>query len=289
MNFQASSLIIFLSILTILIQFATYNFFESILILWGVSILISIVCCHILQEQTNTYETCFQFSLLTVFISLIIIIMSFYGNTQNFLPFSGPMLGIAIINWLIPLLHCFIRYMVDYGTRMEDFIGFYRNMSILFLLFYIAWIISIYFVKNSYTWAYPMSTGTYNFMPFNIISTQIEDFIYGFIPLSELVTYLLSRILTFLPYGFYITLLLRNQPRLPRILTLLLLPFVIEVIQFFLIPEYCDIDDLFYGFIGGNIGSLCYYLMNIVFRLFSGKDFLKKDTEYRFSNSNLHF
>ncbi|HWT74498.1 MAG TPA: hypothetical protein VN258_07230, partial [Mobilitalea sp.] len=216
MNIQASSLIILLSVLTILVQFTAYYFIEANYIIWGAACIITIVCCHILQEETSTYEACFQYSFLTLFISLVILVVTYFGNVQDFLPYSSIMLGIAVINWFLPLLHCFIRYMLEYGTKVDDFNEFYRNTSILFLVIYLSVIFYGAFVKNSFPWAYPLTYDTYNLMPFGILSTQIEDYLYGNIPLSDIITYLLSRTLVFLPYGFYITLLLRRQARLAR-------------------------------------------------------------------------
>jgi glycopeptide antibiotics resistance protein len=134
-----------------------------------------------------------------------------------------------------------------------------------------------------------VAADTSNFIPFGIITVQIEDYLYDYIPLSDIVTYLLSRILAFIPYGFYITLLLRRQSRLPRFFALLLLPFLIEVLQYIFIPARCDIGDLIYALIGGLLGTLLFYLMNVIFRAFSGKDFLAKENDYRFANSPLHF
>lgn len=288
-NIQISSLIIMLSMLTILVQFAAYYFFDAFYIIWSISGLISIICCHILLEQSTTYETCFNYSLLNIFVNLVIIILTYYAKDDIFLPYTGVMLGIAVINWLVPVLHCFLRYMFDYGTRIDDFNDFYRNISAVFLLFYFAVIIYGSFIKAAFPWAYPAVTDSYNFLPFGVITAQIEDYIYNNTTLNVILTYLLSRIILFVPYGFYIGLLLRRQARLPRFFALLLLPFVIEVIQYILIPKRCDIDDLIYALIGGLIGSLCFFLLNLIFKALSGKDFLTKETEYRFANSFLHF
>lgn len=272
-----------------MVQFTTYYFFEAFYVVWGVSALISVVCCHILLEQSATYEACFNFSLLTLFISLIIILLTCFGSAEAFLPYTGVMFGIAVINWLIPMLHCFLRYMLDYGTRIEGFNEFYRNISIIFLLFYFGILIYGAFVENAFPWAYPVKTDTYNFLPFSILATQIEDYLYSSMTLKEIVTYLLSRTITFVPYGFYIALLLRRQTRLARFFALLQLPILIEVLQYIFVPSRCDIDDLIYAIIGGLIGSLSFFLMNVIFHAFSGKDFLAKDTDYRFTNSPLHF
>lgn len=289
MNNHSTSLIIVISILTIILQITIYYFFESTLLIWGGACLITIVCCHILLEATTTYEACFQYALLTIFVSLIINTICYFGHVQVFLPFSGAMLGITLINWIIPLLHCNLRALFDYGTKLEDFNSFYRDMSILFILMYISAILTGVFLKDAFSWAYPIRYKTYNLLPFGIISTLIEDYLYGYVPLSTIINYLLSRILPFLPYGFYITLLLRRQGRLKRLPALLILPILIEATQLYVHRELCDIDDIIYAFVGGILGSILFYIKNIIFILISGREFLLNDRDYRFSNSRHHY
>lgn len=288
-NIQASSLIILFSILTIIIQFAVYYFFAAFYIIWGVSILLCIVSCHVLQEQTSSYEVCFNYSVLTLFNSLIIIILSYLGKEQSFLPYTGLMLGISVINWLVPFIHCFLRNMLDYGTRFEDYRTFYRNDSILFFLLYIGIILYASFDKTAFSWAYLGSMNNANFIPFEAITYQIEDYLYGLIPLGDIAVYLCSRILLFLPYGYQMTLLMRKRGRLVRVSALLVLPFLLEVLQYIIIPTRFDIDDLIYAMIGGILGSLLFYLSNLIFRAFTGKDFLAKENDYSYSNSRIHF
>ncbi len=287
-NLQVSSLINLFGAITILIQFSSYYLSESAYLIWGISSLIVVISCHVILEQTVSYEACFHFSLFTLFISLIILVLSYFGRIHTFMPYSYIMLGIVIVNWLIPCVYCFIRHMFDYSTKIEDYPSFYLKISGIFLFFYVGLLIYAMFITNTFAWAHPQST-TYNLLPFNVISAQIEDYLYGYLPLSTLLSYVLSRILIFLPYGFYLTLLLRKQKRLLRVLGLFLLPFIIEVVQFIIIPFYCDIDDLIYAFIGGLLGSFVFYLTNIIFRAISGKDYLIKDNAHRFSNSKLHF
>jgi len=289
MNIQASSSIIFISILAVLVQFAAYYYFEAIYVIWGLSCLIAVICCHILLEQLNTYEACFNFSLLTMFISLVVIVITYFGDVQVFLPYSDAMLGIALINWLIPMLLCYIRHMLDYGTKVDGFTGFYRNSSILFLIFYLVVLGYASFDRSSFSWAYPVASDSYNILPFNIIASLIEDYLYSNVLLGTILTYLLSRILIFLPYGFYITLIFRRRSRLLRFAALFLLPLLIELLQLIFIPANSDIDDLIYALIGGILGSLFFGITNLIFRAFTGKNFLMKEADYRFSNSNLHF
>lgn len=286
---QTSTLIIILSMITILLQFLFYYLFDIALVIWGIACLASLLCCHLLLEQTTTYEACFDFSLLTLFISLIIIFITYMGDVQHFLPFSSAMLGIAIINWLIPMVYCFVRNMLDYGTRNEDFSLFYRNSNIIFLTIYISVMMFGVFSKDAFPFAYGVQLNRANFVPFELISIQIEDYLYDLIPLSDIILYLLFRILSFIPYGFYVSLLLRRQGRLLRFFAFLLLPFLIELLQYFMIPQRCDIDDLIYALIGGLIGAFLFFLQNVIHRTITGRNFLWDGGEHRFSNSSLHF
>ncbi len=282
---QVSSLIILLSVLTILIQFVIYYFFAAVYIIWGTAALLTLLCCHLLLEEISTYEACFNYSSLIMFISFIIILLSYLGKEQAFLPYTGAMLGILVINWLLPCLYCYIRNMLDYGTRFEDYSTFYRNHSLLFFLIYLGVMLYGMFAEGAFPLVYQGALTSANVIPFEAITILIEDYIYGIIPLSNVLVYLLVRILIFLPYGYQITLLLRRQSRLLRYLTLIIIPAVLEVAQYIIIPERCDIDDVIYAIIGGILGSSLFYLSNFIFRSINGKNFLAKE----FASSRLHF
>lgn len=286
---QASSLIILLSIVTIIAQFAVYYFFSAVYIIWGISILMCIISCHILQEQTATYEACFNYSVLIMFISSVITTLSYLGEGGSFLPFTGGMLGIIIINWLIPCIHCFLRNMPDYGTRFEDYRTFYRNDSLLFFIIYIGIILYGSFVSSAFPQAYTGSLNYANFIPFEAITLQIEDYLYGLLPLGNIILYLACRIFLYVPYGYQMNFLLRKQGKPIRLAALLVLPLFIEIFQYIIIPGRFDIDDIIYALIGGILGSLLFCLCNLIVRVITGRDFLSKDSDYPYSNSRIHF
>lgn len=289
MSTHVSTLIIFISILTALIQFAAYQAFDSVLLVWGLSALISIIGCHILLEQTGTYPACFDYSFLTLILSLIVILLTWQGNTQTFLPFTDTMFGIAFVNWLIPMLHCFFRNMINYGSKVDSFRSFYISSSMIFLLAYAAVFIYGCFIADVFPWVAGTSSKALVFSPFAILSGQIEDYFNGNTALSSILTYLASRVLIYTPYGFYIRLLLNRQGRLLRFFLYLILPVLIEVMQYSLITDRCSFDDMVYGLIGGFLGCFLFFLTNGIFRAFSGKDFLSKGLEYRGMGNNLYF
>jgi hypothetical protein len=288
-NIQISSLIAFFTIITIILQFTMYYYFASYLIVITASCLISIISCHVLLEQSGSYDACQVYSIQTLFISIVITVLTFFSKDHSFIQYTSTMLLITAINWFIPSIHCFIRNMFDNGVKIEGFRSFYRNNSTIFLLFYFGFLAYSLFDVNSFPWAYRIVTGHANFTPFWVVSTQIENYLYDLIPISDIITYLLSHIIIFIPYGFYCTLLLRRQSRLFRLASFLILPLILELLQYFIIPQRCDIDDLIYAFVGGIIGSLLYFLLNVLFRAISGKDFLSNGTEYRFSNGSYRF
>ncbi len=288
-NIQTSSSVTALSILTILVQFISYYYIDTAIIIWGISCFISALCCHLLIEQTLTYTVCFHYCVLTLFISLLVVILTYWGNPTVFFPYSNTMLGIALINWLIPMLHCFIRNMTGYGSITEDFINFYRNSSFIFLISYLTLILYGNFSVTAFPWAYKSISAASNFIPFNVITEQIEDFLYRVIPLYDILIYLASRVLLYVPYGFYISLVLNSKNRLVKCAFLLLLPFLVETLQFFLINERCDIDDLLYGFIGGLIGNLFFFVVNTIYYTFSGRDFLSGDKSSHYSGGYFRY
>lgn len=288
-NIQIPSLLVIFSILTIILQIATYCIFHNFYIVLGICAALSILCCHILCEQSASYGICFNYSILTMFISLIITVLTYYHKDYSFLPNNSLLIGIIVVNWLIPILHCFIRYMLDYGSRLEDYPSFYRNSSILFFLVYLLILIYGSLAKDTFPWAYQTVSDTFNFIPFQSLSSQINEFLYKDLPINNIIIYLCSRILIFVPYGFFCELLMRRRSFVLRFLVLLVLPVIMEAFQGILISSRGDIDDIIYGLIGGVLGTLCFYLVNFIFCLISGKNFLEKDAGYYTINHSLHF
>ncbi len=288
-HMEISSMIVFLSIISILVQFTAYYFIASPYLVLGISSIIVIICTHVLLEQSLTYESCTVYSILLLFISIIITLLTYLGTEAKLLPFTNTLFGIIAINWLIPVIHCFIRNMFDYGGRIEKFDHFYRNISIIFILFYIGILLYLSFAESSIPSLSYIRSNRQNFTPFWWVATQIEDYINELIPFSDILTYLLSRILVYIPYGFYGVLILRKNSKLIRLLFMFLLPSLIELIQYFIIPSRCDIDDVIYALIGGAIGALWFHISNSIYRAVSGKDFLSKDSDYRYFNNTLHF
>ncbi len=284
---HTSTLIVFSSISTIVLQFLVYYFIEPPLIILGLSALICIILNHMILERSQTYISSFIFSVLILFISIIIAFLTYYGQGESILLYSPVLYGIAIINWLLPTLHNYIRSMLEHSSKTENFFSFYRNNSIVFILFYFGIIIYASFLGGNYPWPYPIISDPANVTPLFSLSILIERLIVGIGPLKDIFIYMASRTLIFIPYGFYITLLLRNKSRILRFISLLLLPLLIETIQFWILAPGSDIDDIIYGLIGGLIGFGMFFIINYIYRAGSGRNFLSKGNSYTYSK--LHF
>lgn len=279
-----TTIIILLSILSMSVQFLTYYFFGGNLITYSITSFIILLFSHILLEQFLSYENCFSYLLLNLFMSFIVILFSYYGGEEFVLSYQPDLFIFIILNWILPVLYCIFRNLFDRGPKYMHFIQFYRNTSIVFLIFYTGLLITLLFTKNNTS-----GSISFQFVPIVTIATVIEDYILGQITLKALITYFSNSILLFIPYGYYCALLLRNLGRLARIVALIILPFLIEVLQIILKRSKGEVDDIILGFIGALLGVLCYHIINSVFRSVTDDDFLSERSSYSFYRSNLHF
>lgn len=288
-SISVTTFVILFSILTVLVQFGAYYYFGPAIPVYCLAALVCFLFLHIFLEQTLSYETCFSYSLLNIFISMVIILLSYFGSKDSLLPYKPDLIPFLVLNWIVPLLYCIIRSLMDSSSKYNDFNTFYRNISIVFILFYIYILFHFLFLNNdafvhSYT-----ETATANFIPFLKIATLIEDYLNGYVSAGVLGSYLLQGTLLFLPYGFYAILLLRYHGRLIRFLTLLALPVLTEIFQKLFLLGKVDIDDILLGLLGGFIGGICYHILNRIYLLYTDEDFLSEQSHYYFSDNSLHF
>ncbi len=284
-----ATFIILFSILTVLAQFGVYYFSGTVILNFCIAALVCLLFSHIFLEQTLSYDSCFSYSLLNIFICTVIIMLSYFSNKDSLLPFKPELILFVILNWCIPLLYCIIRNLTDRSSKYSDFKAFYRNINLVFILFYIFLLVILLFLNNigfvrTYTGA-----KTANFIPFLTIATLIEDYLNGYIKFGVALPYFLQGILLFLPYGFYAILLLRYKGRLIRLLALLVLPALVELLQQIFHLGRVDVDDIILGLLGGFIGALLYHTLNRIYRIFTDEDFLYERHYYSFSSNSLHF
>lgn len=284
-----ATLIILFSMLTILIQFGVYYFTGAVILTSIIAVLVCLLCCHILLEQTLSYDTCFSYSLLNIFISTLMISLSYFSETGFLLPFKPELALFVIVNWSVPLLYCIIRSLTDHSSKYSDFKIFYRNINIVFVLFYLFLMVILLFLNNmEFVQTYARDTRI-NFTPFITIATAIEDYFNEYLKFGVILKYLLQGTLIFLPYGFYITLLLRYRGRIIRLVSFLILPVLVELLQLIFVMGKVDIDDIILGLLGGFMGAFLYHIINRIYLAFTEEDFLYERRSYSFGNHSLYF
>ncbi|MGB8455119.1 MAG: VanZ family protein [Anaerocolumna sp.] len=288
-SINIATLIILFSFLTVLFQFGAYYFLDPVFIVYGIAALFSLIFSHVFLEQTLSYESCFSYTLLNIFLCTIILLLSYFGGNNSLITYHPDLTIFIILNWIIPVLYCVIRNLSDQSLKYNDFNKFYRNINIIFIIFYIGILITLLFFKNKSFVEHYTDFNASNMIPFLTLATLIEDYITGYIASDIIIKYLVQGIVLFIPYGFYAILFLRYQSRLLRLLGLLVLPVLVEILQTIFKLGKTDIDDILLGLLGGFIGAILYHTVNRIYRTFTDEDFLYDRHRSSFINSSLHF
>lgn len=286
---HVATLIILLSIITVVAQFSLYYFLGITVVTFVISGILILICSHIFLELSLSYESIFSYTLLNTLVCLIIIGLSYYNEGSSFINYHSILLLFIIINLFLPIIYGTLRTLIDRGQKYINFKSFYYYSSYLCIALYVIIIINLLFINNKDYIIYYSDFSKINFVPFLTLATLIEDYIGKFISLTSIINYLLIGIAIYIPYGFFISLFLRNQSKIIKVLCLIVFPIIIEALQILLLLGKCDIDDVILGAIGGIIGTLLYYLLNLIFRFIKGEDFLSQRSRYSFNRNNLHF
>lgn len=77
----------------------------------------------------------------------------------------------------------------------------------------------------------------------------------------------------FLPYGFFVAMVGRKIHSLLRLGLVLVLPVIVELLQYILKFNTFDTDDIIFSFLGGLIGILLFVIFNALFQKTTGKNF----------------
>jgi glycopeptide antibiotics resistance protein len=288
-SIQIATRIILFSIITVTSQFICYYFLGTSFYTYGAAVILSLLFCHLFLESTLSFESCFSYSLLNIFLCLIVILLAYMENNDGIFSYSNYLFLFIGLNWLIPVVYCIFRNLMDKGSKFVNFNSFYRNISILFLIFYTAFLIYILFLAKGHDGLKNVELKSFNIIPFFSIASIIEGYIFGQTDLKSLILFFLEGISLYIPYGFYIILLSRNQSRSLRAILLLILPILVEVLQWAFSLGRPDIDDIFLALLGGFIGGLVFHILNSIYYSVTDENFLQKRSRYSFYRNSLHF
>lgn len=260
--------IILISILVSALQFVIYYVTESNglgLLFAGLCILLGGVIVHLI---TGELEELFSYLLIPCVCSGVVGLL--LPHLQGaVLPQSKVVFIGCFLAWLVPVVYACIFTWAEGSSAMPQFSNFYKKAAILFYLVYFGLLIYRFVVYERV----PEENIKVQLIPFASFAAYIDGIISRTVPVERLLQFLAERVLWFLPFGFFIAMVGRKLHSLFRIGMVLLLPVLVEFLQFLLKFGLCNADDVVFSFLGGLIGMLCFVVFNLMFQKTTGRNF----------------
>lgn len=260
--------IVLISLFVCVLQFIIYYITDSSWIGWifaGFCILLGGAGVHLI---TGELEELFSYLLIPCITSGVagVLIPHLKGDM---LPAQSTVFVGCVLAWLLPVLYACICTWAEGNTALAQFSGFYKKASIFFYLIYFGLLV-YWFVSYS---RIPAEEIKVQWIPFATFAAYIDGMISSTVSLERLLWFLAERIVLFLPYGFLVAMVGRKLHSLVRLGLVLVLPVLVELLQYILKFSSCDADDAVFSFLGGLIGILCFVIFNGLFQKSTGKNF----------------
>lgn len=273
-----SSLVILLALLSLISEICLYYFIPQHIVSVIAAAAISLALTHFFLESSLDYDYCFLHAALMTITSLAFCIVVSLMQPNQWISYDYSLLALVIVNWFVPFAYCFIRDFFDRGPRFADYLFFFHGMSILFLLVYLFAVIKQLFVTPLLPPYEVLSFGAHNFVPFMATGSYVESAISTGQDLGRIISYIAELIMLAIPFGFYAKVYCRKLPLFGRLAVYLLVPFLIELLQYATGIGRADIDDYALAIIGTIIGIIIYHVIYYVSYETHKRDFLEDRT-----------
>lgn len=266
--------VVTVSLLVSILQLVLYVVMDGnwvALLLSGLGILLGGILVHFITGELGEL---FPFLLIPCIISggAGLLIPQLKGE---WLPQSTAVLVGCLLAWLVPVVYACLFTWAEGSTVLPQFSAFYKKAAIFFYLVYFGILIYWFMVYCRI----PEQEVTLQMIPFASFAAYIDGIISETVPVQRLLQYLLERILLFLPYGFFIAMVGRKLHSMLRLGLVLVLPVIVELLQYLLKYHSCDADDVIFAFLGGMFGMLLFVIFNVVFQKTTGKNFDGSEVE----------
>lgn len=156
---------------------------------------------------------------------------------------------VLLMNWLAITSVCILLKFLVHEDKYSDFKRFFRLSSILFGLLYVMILFYALFFSTINIRA---GMNGVNLVPFSTIMPYITG--KANTNLNVAIMNILANIFLFIPLGFYAEVLLRKRMKKTKIMIIILIPIIVELIQFVSSIGICDVDDVILNAIGGLLG-----------------------------------
>lgn len=273
-----SSLVLLLALLSFIFEVCLYYFVPIHMVTVLVAAVISLGLTHYFLETTLNYDSCFlQASFMTIMTTAFCVVV-YLLQPNAWISYDYTLLGLVLVNWLVPFGYCFIRDFMDRGPRFDDFLFFFHGMSFLFLVVYFLAVIKQFFATPLLPPYEALSMGAHSFIPFMAMGTYLESVISQGGDVTPMIIYVVEVILFAVPFGFYAKVYTRQMPTAVRFLVYMGIPFLLEVVQAFTGMGRGDIDDYSFAMIGTIIGVGIFRLVAYISREVNKREFLDDRT-----------
>ncbi|MCI8378365.1 MAG: hypothetical protein HFH72_07575 [Lachnospiraceae bacterium] len=273
-----SSLVILLALLSLILEICLYYFIPQHFITVIVAAVISLGLTHFFLETSLDYDYCFLHAALMTIASLAFCMVVYLIQPNAWISYDYSLLALIVVNWLIPFAYCFMRDFSDRGPRFSDYLFFFHGMSVLFLAVYCIAIVKQLFITPFLPPFDSPAFGAHNFVPFMATGNYLERTISAGGDISSMIIYIIEMVVLAIPFGFYAKVYCRSFPFLGRLFIYLIVPFLLEGIQYLTGIGRADIDDYSLAMIGTVIGVVIYQLVYYISYETHKRDFLEDRT-----------
>lgn len=275
---SVSSLVILLALLSFIMEVCIYYFVPQHIVAVLVAMVVSVVLSHYFLEMTLDYDSCFLFASFMTISSAAFCIIVYLLQPNPWITFDYFLLVLVLVNWLFPFVYCFLRDFADRGPRFDGYIFFFHAMSAVFAVVYGLAVMKQFFVTPIEPPYEAVAMGAHSFVPFMSTGTYIELVLNQGKSLTTILAYILEVIVFAIPFGFYARVYTRFFSRGIRLLTYILVPFLVELLQILTGRGRGDIDDFALAMIGTLIGIAIYHLVYAACDEVNKRDFLEDRT-----------
>ena len=260
--------VILAGILVTAVQFMIYRFVSEGwlgILLAGLCMLVGSVIIHFVTKEQ---EELLGFLLIPCVFSGAMGLLIPVSQIP-FFPQSNTALYGCLFAWVIPIVYAVIYTWVMGSTEASAFAKLYIRAVVFFYLVYFGLMIYGIFFRGRV----PELQGQAQMVPCATFTAYIDAIVRKTGTVSDVIRFLAERVVFFVPYGFFIGMVCRNLHGLLRFVLLIVLPALIELVQFTFGFVACDIDDFIFCFLGALIGMVSFFVFDSLFQYFVGRHF----------------
>lgn len=210
------------------------------------------------NKFSEGYFCTFSYILIVTAAPVLLCLLTKLKLYNGNIDFLNPEAAVTIF---VPVIVSAIGALWEKDVERNGFDGFFKEQLIYLSALYVVFMIYTVFLKDMAA-AFPERS---QFIPFATLAGYIEAVIDHLIPWQLLALYIGSAMTIYVPYGYLLSALMENVFQPVRIAAFLALPVAAELMQLIVGKNMCDIDDMFFGFLGALIGAGLWKLLNALF------------------------